>query len=218
MWRPESDGIHLAGVIEGSESNAPVGEGNVAGLHDGLGKVIEEDPDDWGVEATFDADAVPDFLTPFHSVRGAGGDLPTWSAIDEENVVGVVIGDGGDVGVVEVGGVADAEEKAHVAMPVFATGLEEVGFEDELAEIDAGEEGDVDWGTDGRCVAALTGEFEGEGGAVGGVTPGGGISGFQALDGSGGVEVFFGHQFPVLGNAGCGRVAGFGEGDATEGE
>lgn len=218
MRRPEPDGIHLARVIEGTEPDPTGGERGVGGFHDGRGKVIVIDPDDGRVETAFDADAVPDFLTPFHAVRGAGGDLPARGAIDEEDVVGVVVGDGCDVGVVEVGGVADAEEQAHVAMPIFAAGLEEIGFEDEIAELDPGEEGDVDGGTDGRCVAALTGEFEGQGGTVGGVSPRGGISGFEALEGAGGIEVFFGHQFPVGRNAGCGRVAGFGEGDASEGE
>src|SRR5438045_1681783 len=82
--------------------------------------------------AADDLDAVP-LVVPRSARRGLGRDLLPVGAVDDEDLVGVVVGLLGDVDVVEVGRVLVAKEQAHVAVGAVLAGAEHPGLQDEIA-------------------------------------------------------------------------------------
>src|SRR5207247_11377399 len=65
-------------------------------------------------QLAFQPDLVPHGQPPVDALGGFLRDFGAWRVFDDEHVVGVVVGGGGDVGVVKVRRVLEAEEQAHV--------------------------------------------------------------------------------------------------------
>ncbi len=82
-------------------------------------------------------------LGPFAAGGGPGRDLGEWLPIGNEDLVCFWIGLTGEVHVVVVTRVLEPEEKAKVAVPVIASRLHELGFEEEIAEAWSGQQRDA---------------------------------------------------------------------------
>ena len=128
------DVVEFSLIIEGTEAKIAAGEGGIDRLHDGCRHVIEIKLDRTVVSIALKANLVPFILSPVDAFGGLFGNGYTRFAVDNEDVVGMVVGFGGDVDVVIMAGIVKAKKEAHVAMAVFLTGLEEFGFEDEVAK------------------------------------------------------------------------------------
>jgi hypothetical protein len=188
---PDANVCDATGIVERSDADGAGGEGFIFGDHDGGFEVIEPDFDEAGGGLAFETNPVPGVQAPVDSGAGFAGDPGARGVMDEEDIMGMVVGGAGEVYVVEVGGVLEAEEEAEVAVWVVFAGLEQVTFEDEIAELAIGDERDIGGGSDGGLVLALFGEFERPVGGAGEEGPGLGIAHDEVVEGLGGGESLF---------------------------
>ena len=103
---------------------------------------------------------MPRIQAPVDAAGGFFGDPGARLVLHDENVVGMLIGRRSDVGVVKIRRVLEAEEETHVAVAVFFAGLDEIGFEDEVAKHSVRNQRDVERRTDGGRVLALLNQFQ----------------------------------------------------------
>ena len=128
-------------VVEGAKSQVGGAEGGIVGQHRGRGNVIE--PDRNAGPDALDPDAMQLVLVPFAARCGLGRDHGEWLPIDNEDLVCFWIGLTGEVHVVVVTRILEPEENAKVAVPIIASRLHELGFEEEIAEAWSGQQRDV---------------------------------------------------------------------------
>ena len=98
---PNLDVVDHSGVIEGTESDVAGHEGFVFGRHDRFAHVVEIDFDGAIRGFAFEADSVPNASSPIHTFGRLLRNFRAGLVVHYENVVGVVIGGGGDVRVIE---------------------------------------------------------------------------------------------------------------------
>lgn len=202
---PDADIIDLAGVVEGSETEMAGTECLVVSNHDGPCHIVEIDFDQAIGEGSLKPDFMPDVQAPIDALGCLFGDFGSGLVIDDKNVVGMVIGSGGDVSVIKAGGGLKPEEQAHIAVAVFLACLNEVSFENKIAENLVGDESDVDGRTDGGRVFTLADQFERGALVVLGHLPRGGIGHGKAAQCGELIEVLFVKEFVA---GGKGTVGG----------
>src|SRR6266545_1111679 len=155
-----ADVTHFADVVEGTNSYAPRAESFVFGQHDGPVHVIEIDLDAAVAEFPFQFHLVPLVQSPHDSFGGLFGNRQARGMVHDEDVVRMRIGGDGQMCVVEVGRILDAEEQTHVLVPVRLLRRKQLRLENEISEDLVGNERDVDWRTDGGLVMALLKQFQ----------------------------------------------------------
>ena len=121
---PDFDVVDLAGIIEGTEADKAWAEIFIFGGHDRNGHVVEIDFDGTVGDFPLETNFVPDVQPPTNASGSGLGDVGAGRIVHEENVMGVGVGFGGDVRVVELFRILKTEEETHIAMAILAAGLD----------------------------------------------------------------------------------------------
>lgn len=152
------------------------------------------------------------------------GNLQPRRILYDKDLVGMIVGFGSHVRVVVVRHVLEAEEKHHVAVPVFLAGLQAVGFDDTVAEHLAADQRDVEGRAIQRLVLALLRQFQRAFAVDGGNGPRAGIGHDEILDRLGLRKILGVQQLIILRNlrrllfaaSHCGNPGGNAQGSHRE--
>ena len=135
-----------------------------------------------------------------------------------EDVVGAVVGFGGQVGVVVAVGALEAEEEAEVAVAVLAAGLPGLGLHDEVSEQEFVDQGDVERRAVLRLVLAAAHKIEVAAALLFAVLPGPLVAECEVVERGGGGEVLGVDEFVAVRDAGLGRKCAGAEDNHQRGE
>ena len=106
----------------------------VCGLHNGCAHVVVEYADFAVFTSVLDADAMPNAYPPLYAFGGFFGNIGARCAVHQKNVVGIGVGFGGNVDIIEVTRVLRIKEEAGVPMcAVQNIGGFHIYFKDEIA-------------------------------------------------------------------------------------
>jgi hypothetical protein len=158
-WSPDAHIGEHPRVVVRTESDVPGTKGFVLGEHDRCCLVIEPNGDSFA--DALDSNVMPFVLAPLAALGGLPGDLGERLLVDNKDLVRFPVSLARKVGVVIMAGVLKTEEDTEIPMPVFASGLKEFGFENEVAELSRCQPGDTAWRPYLVLVAAVPRKFQG---------------------------------------------------------
>lgn len=127
--------VPIAGIVERADTDLAPDERSVGRGHDRRLHVIPINLDGPVTDLTDDLDVMP-MIVPGRPLGGLRRNLDSIGGVDDEDLIGAIVGFLGHVDVIEMGRILIAEEEAHIAMIVIFAGRLHLGFEHEVGDFD----------------------------------------------------------------------------------
>ena len=152
---PKFDIVEVVHIVEGTNANPAFAESLVTGGHDGLLHVVEEDFDRALLGVALYLDLMP--LVGPRNLIFVFSECLSRCAIDDHDLTAVRIRTCAEMDVVEMGWVLMVEKDAAVAMVSGVLRTADAEGEDEVAQLDVLDQGDVVWAAHLGLVIVLAG-------------------------------------------------------------